>query len=201
MTPEHTLEHILGIYGVKADKYVYLPVPREDLGVLFRELRFTTGAEIGTERGIFAKALLEPNPALHLFCVDAWRSYPGYRDHVNQAKLDRFYAETLLRLAPYEGANVVRGWSMDVVETIPDESLDFVYIDANHDFRHVTDDITEWSKKVRPGGIVAGHDYVKVRSSIDCHVKAVVDAMAYAFKIRPVFIVTGNPFSSWMWVK
>lgn len=50
---------------------------------------------------------------------------------------------------------------MDVVKQFKDESLDFVYIDGNHSFQHVVNDLCEWEKKVKVGGIVAGHDYIK----------------------------------------
>ena len=48
---------------------------------------------------------------------------------------------------------------MEAVREIPDKSLDFVYIDAMHEFDPFTLDLICWSDKVRPGGIVAGHDY------------------------------------------
>jgi predicted O-methyltransferase YrrM len=48
---------------------------------------------------------------------------------------------------------------MEAVKDFKDESLDFVFIDGNHQYSYVLEDITEWSKKVRSGGIVSGHDY------------------------------------------
>jgi predicted O-methyltransferase YrrM len=50
---------------------------------------------------------------------------------------------------------------MKAVRDVADESLDFVFIDANHEYTAVRDDIREWTKKVRVGGIVSGHDYYK----------------------------------------
>jgi len=140
--------------------------------------------------------------------VDAWRVYPGYRDHVNQAKLEGYYREACARLAPYN-CEIIRDWSLAAAERIEDASLDFVYLDANHDFRHVTDDIDEWGRKVRGGGIIAGHDYVRGRRIRDCHVKDVVGSWTYAHRIKPWFVVThgegdyppGNAFPSWFWVQ
>lgn len=195
-----TLKFILEKYNLTEGRYLALPISREEFATLLAELNFNTGAEIGVERGLYSEELCKANPNLKLSCIDAWKAYKGYRDHVDQAKLNRFHKETKERLAPYK-CDVIKDWSMGAVKKFKDESLDFVYIDGNHDFKNVTDDIAEWSKKVRKGGIVAGHDYVRLRTSIECQVKAVIDAWAYTYKISPVFIVTGNPFSSWFWVK
>lgn len=172
---------------------------REKLAEHFAELEFMTGVEIGVEQGIYSEVLCKANPNLKLYCIDAWRAYRGYRDHTNQDKLNRYYEETKERLTPYN-CEIIRDWSMEAVKRFKDESLDFVYIDGNHDFKNVTDDIAEWSKKVRSGGIVAGHDYVPYRSSITCHVVPVVDIWTMVHKIAPVFI-TKDQFPSWYWIK
>ena len=47
----------------------------------------------------------------------------------------------------------------DAAKQVDDGSLDMVFIDAGHDYDSVREDIANWLPKVRPGGIVAGHDY------------------------------------------
>jgi glycosyltransferase involved in cell wall biosynthesis len=49
---------------------------------------------------------------------------------------------------------------MQAVTDFADESLDFVYIDGNHQLKYVVEDIVEWTKKIKKGGIIAGHDYI-----------------------------------------
>ena len=56
-------------------------------------------------------------------------------------------------------ANSIEKWSLDAVRDFENKSLDFVYIDANHKFDSVIQDIIQWTSKVKRGGIVAGHDY------------------------------------------
>lgn len=51
------------------------------------------------------------------------------------------------------------GCSWDAAALYPDESLDFVYLDAGHDYADVHKDIDAWRLKVKSGGILAGHDY------------------------------------------
>ena len=162
------MAYVLSKWGIAVDRTTRNPIEipdtnREDLAVLFRELGFQAGVEVGVERGQYSEVLCRSNPGARLYCVDAWKAYKGYRDHVNQLKLDRFYTETTERLAPFK-VSIVRGFSVDVAATrFEDGSLDFVYLDGNHSFENVAADLAAWSRKVRPGGIIAGHDFVRHR--------------------------------------
>jgi hypothetical protein len=79
--------------------------------------------------------------------------------------------------------------SLDAVRAVADRSLDFVYIDGHHNFQNVTNDIVEWSRKVRFGGIIAGHDYYGSKPGAGLHVQLVVDAFTRAYDIKPWFIL------------
>jgi hypothetical protein len=76
---------------------------------------------------------------------------------------ERCYRQATERLDPLPNVHIVKKFSMDALEDFEDESLDFVYIDANHEWPYVTNDIYYWSQKVRSGGIVSGHDYLKTQ--------------------------------------
>lgn len=185
---------------------------RDQMAELFTELGYTKGAEIGTEQGVYAEALLKANPKLFLYCVDAWQAYREYRDHTRQSKLDNFYEITKERLLSYRyRSELIRSFSMDALDQFGDNSLDFVYIDANHDFINVTQDIYYWSKKVRKGGIISGHDFVKRKNeAAHVHIKQVLDGYTNAYGIKPWFVlgreakingeIRDNP-RSWMFVK
>ena len=192
-----------------------------DLPALFKEMGFKVGVEIGVAKGRYSKWLLHGIPGLKLYLVDPWRSYDEYVEHHDEAGqviLDDCLTEAHRRL---DGKNVefLRKTSMEAVEDFEDNSLDFVFIDGNHSFEYVIDDIAAWSKKVRPGGIVAGHDYW---DSIDrsgwsdgtplkdstleetiklCQVKTAVDAWVYANKINKLFIAKDDKCPSWFWIK
>jgi hypothetical protein len=163
-------------------------VNRVDLARLFMLLEFTVGAEIGVERGVYSEILCQQNPGVRLFCVDAWQPYRGYRDHVDAEKLERFYQQTQARLAPYPNARLVRKFSVDAAKDIPDRSLDFVYLDAAHDLCSVVTDLRVWSDKVRVGGIVAGHDYIKVDLPSLMHVPQALHAWTDAYEIKPWYV-------------
>ena len=134
----------------------WLASNRSHIAELFNELGYKVGAEIGVQAGRNAYVLFQKNPNLKLFCVDPWVPWDGGRP--TQHKQNMFFYQAKRRLT---GCNVVfiRKTSMEALSEISDGSLDFVYIDGQHDFDNVMMDIIEWSKKVRTGGIISGHDY------------------------------------------
>lgn len=171
---------------------------------IFRRLGYKVGAEIGISSGIFSKYLCKGNPDLRLYSIDAWQIYPGYTYAHSQKKMDKLYSIAKKRLIPYK-CNIVRGWSVDIAKRFANESLDFVYIDANHDYEHVKEDIKEWSKKVRKGGIISGHDYINGSNGVAYGVKQAVNEWTVENKIHPLWVLNKNSqiseSPSWMYVK
>lgn len=123
------------------------------------------GAEIGVQEGLFSRHLLAHWGGRRLLSVDSWEHEAGgdYVDvaNVGQAEQDARYRRTCQRLAVFgDRSEVWRLRSTEAAERLADASLDFVYIDARHDYPAVLEDLAAWVPKVRPGGIVAGHDYL-----------------------------------------
>ena len=214
-----TLEYIKNKYGLdyNSEMPIKLPFDRlRGLTKLWRELGFKVGAEIGIDRGYYSKWICIKNKGCKLFLIDPYKAYPEYtekHDETGQIQLNKIYEKAKNRLARFNCVFIEKT-SMEAVKDFLDNSLDFVFIDANHSFEYVVEDIAQWSKKVRPGGIVAGHDYWR---SIDlkpkklwggvstyeqklklCQVPDAVDGWTNANKIKPWFLTTCN---SWFYVK
>lgn len=212
-----TYEYILNKYSINPGRQYFVDIPnmgRVDLASLFSELHFDLGAGIGVETGAFSEILCKANPDLHLYSIDPWlvSAYePGVHGvETDQKNYDFMYREAKKRLAPYK-CDIVRKTSLSAVKYFPDESLDFVYIDGNHNFVNTVNDIDAWSKKVRSGGIVSGHSYAFFPSKKQNHVKYVVQTYTRAYGIIPYFVVgaeaanipgaTRDTIRSWFWVK
>lgn len=201
-------ELLLKKYGVATSRKVVLTDGRDQLITLFREAGFTSGAEIGTQRAAFANAICVGVPGVKLTCVDAWEQYGDYQpSFLRKNKGDSVYEDVKKALSLYN-ATIIRKYSMDAVKDIPDESLDFVYIDANHEFQSATNDIAEWSKKVKKGGIISGHDYIETDDPIHkdlteekLEAKEVVDGWTLAKGIKTFYVLAGDRWPSWFWVK
>jgi len=206
-----TLEYIGKRFGV--DITVKPPIRLTNInrtimaGVL-ADLGFKEGAEIGVAEGHHAKVLCEANPGMKLHCVDIWERYEGYREY---GWIEQSFREAMDRLAPLNTV-IHKQFSMDAVKEFADNSLDFVYIDGAHDFLHVAQDLCVWTRKVKPGGIVFGHDYKRWkpgRSKYVVDVKDVVGAYMYAKNIHPWFELTndisdptfGRDNPGWMFVR
>jgi hypothetical protein len=170
---------------------------RKNLAKLFGVLECRTGAEIGVREGKHAKRLCELCSGVHLLCVDAWEYYPAGRRSRPQAEHDRNIEIARRVLAPFN-AQIVQAYSMDAVRDVPLESLDFVYIDGNHGFDYVMEDLIAWGRRVRKGGIISGHDYYHFRGA---GVVEAVDAYVAAHGIKEWWLTNEKKEKSWFWVK
>lgn len=184
------------------DGALTLPWSREDALLEFwRDCGYKKIMEIGVERGRYSKKILQAIPGSVWCGVDPWKAYRGYREHVTQEKLDAFYLETVARLHPFHDGRRVYPMRMDSVEAtrfFADGELDVVYIDGNHTLPYVMADLQAWVPKVRPGGMVCGHDYGRRRVG---HVKEAVQAWTAAYDITPWFLFTADRSWSWGFVK
>lgn len=184
---------------------------RDDLPSFFVEQGYKIGAEIGVDKGEFSQKF--GAAGLSLFAIDPWRYDDDYQDSRTQDRLDFLHEHTKRVLSPYPNCTVVRKTSMEAVRDHADNSLDFVYIDGNHQLKYVVEDIVEWTKKIRPGGAIAGHDYIytnpKTVAGI-CHVIYALGAYTQAYNIRNWFLLgrkerldneVRDRFRSWMFFK
>ena len=122
------------------------------------------GVEVGVYAGLHAESLLTHLDLARLYLVDPYRLYDGYDEGravygVTLPALDEAREAAARRLAPF-GDRVawVRRMSADAVQVLPD-GLDFVYLDANHVESVVAAEIATYWYKVRPGGVLGGHDF------------------------------------------
>lgn len=175
---------------------------RDELPIYFKNLGYKVGAEIGVYKGEFSEKLCQAG--LRLYGVDPYIVYQNYRKHPKELPYDELLKITLERMSCYD-FTLIKKTSIEALADISDNSLDFVYIDGNHSLPYVAADIFEWSRKVRSGGAVSGHDYFNdshnpywIRA---CHVKHAVDACAKIFNANLQIIGQKDKCPSWLWIK
>lgn len=162
------------------------------------------GVEVGVKAGAFSERLLEGWKGRHLISVDPWAAAEQDDRYVNldnvaQEIHDGFHADAVGRLARFgERSTVWRTTGQEAARRIPHHTLDFVYLDARHDYESVRDDLAQWFPKVRPGGILAGHDYIDgTFVNGDFGVRSAVDEFFAARSLRVRHTFTDSPWDSW----
>jgi len=114
---------------------------------LVNEHRWMRGAELGVDKGILFGALLRGCPQLELVGVDVFPDRE--RSH---------RAFDLVKEFP-ERAKLLEMPTRKAINWVDDGEFDFVFIDADHGYEAVKEDIKLWRPKVKTGGWLGGHDY------------------------------------------
>ena len=154
---------------------------------LINKMGLKIGAEIGVDKGIFSNVLMQKSKLEKLYCIDIWQ---------NEDKFE-LTKSTLKPWMDIERVEIIRKLSIDASKDIPDDSLDFCYIDGDHSLEGIYVDLRAWIHKVKVGGILAGHDYKDGRASgtkdhfgyhLRNKVKLVVDDFCprYGYKLKTI---------------
>lgn len=142
-------------------------IGRENIGKLLNDKGLTGKAvEIGTHRGYFAEKFLEIWAGEKLYCIDPWSIPEGYETQVkylsgNGKDRDDDY-EWAKRMANtnHPRVELLRELSEEALDKFEDDYFDFIYIDGDHEEEAVRFDLNAWYKKLKPKGIIAGHDII-----------------------------------------
>lgn len=126
-----------------------------DRGVLLDLLpKHAVVAEVGVDRGVFTEQILLRTQPAKLHLVDTWgtdRFNDTLMQGVQEKFKDQFAAGTL---------QINRGLSTEVLPTFADAYFDWLYIDTDHRYSTTRDELALAENKVKPGGVIAGHDYI-----------------------------------------
>ncbi|MGH7139679.1 MAG: class I SAM-dependent methyltransferase [Pirellulales bacterium] len=173
---------------------------RDRLGTLLNRVGLLgEGVEVGVAAGDYSKTILDFWEGRRLHLVDAWRRLPDYHDINNlsdeehRARLD----ELPEKLAAHRGRyQIHRMLTDDAAAEFKDESLDFVYLDANHTYESTTRSLRLWYGKLRRGGLLAGHDFLDGHlPEAEFGVRSAVIDFERAKQVRAA--VTPEPWPSW----
>jgi len=122
--------------------------------------------EVGSWKGrssVFASRAASLSDST-LYCVDTWEGKKGEglnHPTVQIAQREDVFLQFLRNITLYGCDNVVvcRGESVEVASSWNYGPIDFLFIDASHDYESVLKDLKAWVPWVKPGGIVCGDDW------------------------------------------
>ncbi len=157
-----------------------------------REFPNGTAVEIGVAGGHFSKQILATWKSLdQLILVDSWKHFPeGYSDACNlpQNIQDERYERVRLDFRDEPKAIIWKLTSEEAAKCWYHEGFyhgaaDFIYLDANHSTPAVRADLEAWWPKLKPGGIISGHDYMPGNNA-GYGVKQAVDNFAAEWDLK-----------------
>lgn len=121
------------------------------------------GSYEGQSAAYMAVEIINSGKNIKFDCIDTWAH------HNNVHNSDEAYNMFLNNMKPVKGHYTpIKMDSIEASKLYSDNSIDFVYIDADHSYESVKNDIIAWLPKVKQGGILAGHDYpmLSVRNAV-----------------------------------
>lgn len=138
------------------------PQSIHEFGVFLKKQKLLyAGAEVGVAEGRFSLTLMGWG-VKKLFLIDIWKHTPNVTGDANspQSWHDSNYFDAKERMKPFGNkVKFLKGESNKMVEKVKDDSLAFVYLDGNHSYEGVKEDLKLWLPKIKKGGVMIGHDY------------------------------------------
>jgi predicted O-methyltransferase YrrM len=130
---------------------------------IIKILRAEGVAEIGVWKGAFARHMLARCGTIRrYYMIDPWANLPDWNKpfNVSPAAFNDVFAEAMQETEfAAEKRTVLRGVSREVIDRIPDGSLDAGYIDGDHTLRGITVDLIKVFPKIKEGGLIGGDDF------------------------------------------
>lgn len=157
------------------------------------------GAEIGTYIGEYAAHCLSQIDGA-LFLIDDWKQSVNRKDITNREQFTRNrefdFVSTLFKDKP--NIKIIRKSSIDAAKGFSDNTFDYVYIDAYHQYDAVRNDLQAWWPKVKKGGLLCGHDYINNEDATTLiETKSAVDDFVYENFPLKGFVSSELSFKSW----
>lgn len=158
--------------------------------------------EIGVWKGNFVKYMLDNCECINkYYLIDPWKKLDDWNKpyNVENETFNRIYDEVCNKLNIYKDKTVfLRGTTDEVINNIPNNSIDIIYIDADHTAKGIVIDLIMSFPKVKNGGILGGDDYVKnifqhdIKKYDPTMVKPVFDGFIIAYKNKISEIMTNE---------
>lgn len=180
---------------------IYSLSRRESFGYWLNENNLIgMGAEIGCAYGHNSRMIMSQWKGSELYMIDPWinLSNEEYRESHDKVDYSAWYDECVKLSESDNRMKIIRKRSTEAAPEFHTATLDWVYIDANHDYAFVLQDLEAWFPKVKVGGIIGGHDFYNLKEH--GHWCGVADAVTrWMSEHSKVFTVT--PCTSWWCVK
>ena len=156
-------------------------------------------AEIGVWRGDFSQQIVDRYRPTELHLVDPWLFAPHFPKRwyggmcaQNQPDMDEIMSSVAKRFAANPVVKLHRGKSVEIAGQFPDSYFDWVYIDGDHSYEMVLEDLRVWSKKVKLGGLIGLDDYEWRDEEGRLSVRDAIETFLAGSKVRDATPIRGQ---------
>ena len=122
-------------------------------------------AEIGVSSGAHAHEILKYKfqgldiKIDKLYLVDIWHFKKNYSQIINKKISQKNYNKVLELKKKYSNIKIIKNYSLQAAKKFKNNYFDFLYLDANHSYKAVYQDLKCWFPKLKKNGIFAGDDF------------------------------------------
>jgi len=107
-----------------------------------------------------AVEIANSNKNIDFYCVDLWSGVVSYSINKNIKSDDIVYTEFTNNISAVSNyIKPLRMSSLEAAASFEDNTIDFIFIDASHDYENVKADLAAWYPKLKITGVIGGHDY------------------------------------------
>ena len=135
---------------------------RDDFYKIIQDNNYQYCVEIGVQRGDFAIKLLQASCIKKLFLIDSWQYIKDYHDiaNVHNDTQQQIYSDVCNKFKDNNKVEIIKDFSIEASHRFEDNFFDFIYLDADHSYEGVKNDLLHWFPKLKKTGILSGHDYL-----------------------------------------
>lgn len=175
---------------------------RNDFYILLKKIKAKKICEIGIWKGDNLKNLLK-HDVEEAYGIDSYcnnhLSNKGIEFSLKD--LNEMYENVKKLEIKYKNLKIIRELSCKASSLFKDNYFDFIYIDADHSYEHIKEDLEIWYPKVKKGGILSGHDYVNhtLKNGVSFGVIKAVNEFSKKYNLD--LFLTEESYPSWIFLK
>lgn len=162
----HLANHSGHNIEMQLKRNIKIDIIRPMMSYLLNNRRYPlVGVEIGVCEGFHAERILRYNDIKKLYLIDPYEFYNGYdrsdfrQENESLEEPEKIFLQAKKRLQIYiNRIEFIKKSSRDALNDVPN-NLDFVYIDGNHAYEYVKEDINLYWSKIKKDGVIGGHDF------------------------------------------
>lgn len=141
---------------------------RLDIRQYISSLKNPIICEVGVRMGGNFSNMLTEN-VIEAIGVDSYTDEGDYATNdllYSQEVLDRQYEHVVKKYSSDKRVKIIRDFSLSAAKKFNDNYFDFIYLDADHTYKGISEDIKAWFPKVKDGGVLSGHDYIERKKDL-----------------------------------